>query len=1112
MQFKSIHQFHPSCSAGDGVTNGMIFTRRLLRHLGFQSDIFCENIPDELKGDVCHLSSLALQSDFLLLAHHSLGYENDQWLKDLTTPKVLIYHNITPAHLLPEEGPLRRLSALGRQQLMDWAPSFLGAIGDSDSNSQELREACFANVTTLPLLVDTDLVRAAPWNRGVLEPLRDAVNLLFVGRICENKHQLDLLDVLSELQHFADQPVRLILAGGVTSPAYLQQIQERIAALSLQGQVILAGKVPATTLMALYRAADVFLCMSEHEGFGMPLIESMLFDVPVVALAASGVPDTMGEGGLLFKESSPSDVAALLHMLLSEPGLCRQVIAGQRRNLQRFAPAHLLAKLGDYLNQIGVKIPLPPTRAPSQQLPDYWQIEGPFDSSYSLAIVNRELARALGQSHNNLGLRSMEGGGDFKPNPAFLAANPDCAALVERAVRATDAPDVTLRFCYPPHVDDMTGQTRVVHSYGWEETGFPVNYVSAFNRKLDLITVLSEFVKKVLQDNGVRVPIAVSGAGVDHLLHITPQMPAEPLRGFRFLHVSSCFPRKGVDVLLRAYGQAFSQQDDVSLVIKTFPNPHNDVAAQLAQHQQTNPNYPHVVLVNRDSSDAELVGWYRTCHALVAPSRGEGLGLPMAEAMMFKLPVITTSWGGQLDFCDDTTAWLCDFQFEKSRTHFGATHSAWANPDPAHLAALLREVRYLTPEQRTARTDAAYQRITRDFTWARVAQRTEQAIRAVNALPLFRHEPRIGWISTWNKRCGIAAYSGFLTEAITADRLTVFADQTTQRTANDAPNVVRNWQMQTDETLDNLLLDIKARAIEVVVVQYNFGFFSLSALAHLIRQLKQSGVAVHCFFHATADLVRAGVSISLSTIAPTLALADRLYLHSVPDLNRLKQFGLVGNVVLFPQGVPPTPHQTESSQFTLPGVSGSRKIIASYGFLLPHKGLQQLINAFAKLAFNDASLHLLMVNALYPAHESQVEHQACEALIKSLRLQSRVTLMTDYLSDAQCVATLQAADLIVYPYQQTQESSSAAVRTGLASGKPVAVTPLSIFDDVSDAVHRLPGTDPQALADGLRALLDDPLACQAQADKATQWVASRQWPVLSVRLLNLVDGLANPLN
>lgn len=1109
MQFKAIHQFHPSCGAGDGVTNGMIFTRRLLRQLGFQSDIYCENIPDELKVDICHLSALTRQSDYLLLAHHSLGYDNAQWLKDLAAPKVLVYHNITPAHLLPEDGPLRRLSALGRQQLIDWAPDYLGAIGDSDNNSAELRDAGFSNVTTLPLLVDTDLVRAAPWDRSVLAPLRDAVNLLYVGRICENKHQLELLDVVNELRHFANQPVRLILAGGVTSPDYLKQIQARIQTLALQDQVMLAGKVPATTLMALYRTADAFVCISEHEGFGMPLIESMLFDVPVLALAASGVPDTMGQGGLLFKENQPREIAALLHLLLSEPGLRRNIIAGQRRNLQRFTPAHLCAGLGRFLSQIGVRLPTTPAATPHLPPPAYWQIEGPFDSSYSLAIVNRELARALTKQHHRIGLRSMEGAGNFTPNAAFLAANPDCATLVDFARQAVAAPDVAMRFCYPPHVDDMAAHTRVMHSYGWEETGFPDNYVSAFNRKIDLITVLSEFVKKVLRDNGVRLPIAVTGAGVDHLLKITPQMPTEALRGFRFLHISSCFPRKGIDVLLRAYGQAFSQDDDVSLIIKTFPNPHNDVAAQLAQQQQTNPRYPHVVLVNRDSSDEELVGWYSTCNALVAPSRGEGLGLPMAEAMLFKLPVITTGWGGQIDFCDDATAWLCDYQFEKSRTHFGATHSAWANPDAAHLTQLLQQIHSLTPAQRAPRIQAAHQRIMRDFTWERVAQRTEQAIDAVNTTPMLRSESAIGWISTWNKRCGIAAYSGFLTQAIPADRLTVYADQTNQRTAQDAPNVERNWRMHNDETLDDVLLDIKARGIQVVVVQYNFGFFTLDTLARLIQQLKQTGVAVHCFFHATADLVRSGGTVSLSGIAPALALADRLYVHSVPDLNRLKQFGLVTNVVFFPQGVPPTPTYPTGTRPAVPGLPEIGKIIASYGFLLPHKGLQQLIQAFANLAATDPQLHLLMLNALYPAPQSQHEHRACETLIKSLQLQSRVTLITEYLTDAQCVATLQAADLIVYPYQQTQESSSAAVRTGLASGKPVAVTPLSIFDDVSDAVHRLPGTEPQSLAAGIRTLLANPATCSSQTIKTQQWVATRQWPLLSVRLLNIIDGLAN---
>jgi glycosyltransferase involved in cell wall biosynthesis len=1088
----------------------MIFTRRLLRELGFQSEIYCEHIPEELQGNICHLSALALAADDLLLVHHSLGYENDAWLKAVTTPKVLVYHNITPAHLLPEDGPWRKLSVLGREQLHTWAPGFLGAIGDSDSNSAELRAAGFANVITLALLVDTDLVRRAPWDSSQLPPLRDAANLLYVGRICENKHQLDLIEVLHELRHYADQPVRLILAGGVTSPGYLQQIETRIQTLSLQDQVVLAGKVPATTLMALYRAADVFVGMSEHEGFGMPLIESMLFDVPVLALAASGVPDTMGEGGLLFDNNDPRKVAALVQLLLKEPGLRRSVLAAQRRNLARFTPAHLRDGLASYLNQIGVDIPTTPASKKTLQQPNYWQIEGPFDTSYSLAIVNRELVRALAKRHLDIGLRSMEGDGDFAPNAAFLAANPDCAALHQRAAREIVAPDVALRFCYPPHVDDMAAGIRVIHSYGWEETGFPVEYVAAFNRKLDLITVLSEFVKKVLQDNGVRTPIAVTGGGVDHLLNVVPKPPTEAMRSYRFLHISSCFPRKGVDALLSAYGQAFSLADDVSLVIKTFPNPHNTVAQQLAQHQQANPQYPHVVLVNRDCTDEELVGWYQACHALVAPSRGEGLGLPMAEAMLFNLPVITTGWGGQVDFCDHGTAWICDYQFAKPASHFGQTHSAWADPDVGHLRTLLREVCGLTPEQRTVRTHAARQRILQDFTWDRVAERTIQAIDALAAQPMFRHEPKIGWLSTWNKRCGIATYSAFLSIAIPPDRLTMFADRCAERTAEDTPNVVRNWAMHHTETLDTLLADIKALGIEVLVVQYNFGFFTLATLASLILRLKQAGVAVHCFFHATADLVRDGITISLADIAPALAQADRLYVHSLPDLNRLKSFGLVGNVVFFPHGILPTPSYEKPPLAQAETALKATNIIASYGFLLPHKGLQQLIEAFATLAAANPHWQLLMVNALYPAPQSEQELSDCQTLVKKLDLESRVTFMTNFLSNENCVLTLQQADLIIYPYQHTQESASGAVCVGIASGKPVAVTPLTIFDDVSDAVYRLPGTSPQAIAAGIRALLDNPAACEAQTIKTRQWVATRQWPVLSVRLLNIIDGLANP--
>lgn len=758
---------------------------------------------------------------------------------------------------------------------------------------------------------------------------------------------------------------------------------------------------------------------------------------------------------------------------------------------------------------------------------DYWQIEGPFDSSYSLAIVNRELARALKAGGRDVGLRSMEGNGDFAPAADFLLANPDCAELAQRAREALNPPAVTLRFCYPPHVADMRGRIKVLHSYGWEESGFPEEYVEAFNRHLDLITVLSRPVAKILRDAGVRIPIAVTGAGADHLLKVQPKHPAElqdAARGFRFLHVSSCFPRKGIDALLWAYGQAFRCHDDVTLVIKTFANPHNDTAQQLARFRQLDADYPHVLLIERDYSDQELAGLYQACNAFVAPSRGEGFGLPLAEAMLFDLPVITTAWGGQTDFCDDSTAWLCDYVFAKAQSHFEQTHSVWADPDIDHLAQLMRTVFRLTPAQRAQRTAVARRRILHEHTWECAAQATERAIRALSELPQKLNQPRIGWVSTWNKRCGIAAYSSFLTTAIPADRLHIFADRAAECTAPDEPNVLRCWNLGFDETLDETCQAVIECGIGAVVIQCNLGFYPLSAVANLIERLKQAGIAAYCFFHATGDLMIDGEPVSLGSIAASLAKADRLYVHSLLDLNRFKKFGLVDNVVLFPQGVLPEysatapDHPAGASLLAINANReqarsyNSKRIIASYGYLLPHKGLQQLIQAFAQLAAADDSLHLLLVNALYPLAVSEQERDACLALIDRLQLTARVTLATDFLSDAQSLALLQLADLIVFPYQRTQESSSAAVRIGLASGRPVAVTPLSIFDDVADALHTLPGIKPQDLADGIRELLDNPEKIAQQSVKTKRWLKSRLWPKLSQRLLNIIDGLANPIN
>ncbi|WP_395007360.1 glycosyltransferase family 4 protein, partial [Undibacterium sp.] len=882
MQVTSIHQFSFACSAGDGVTNSLFYIRKLLRELGFASEIYSETIPDELRSEVKDLSELEDKEGVVLLSHHCMGYDNWKWLLGQRMPKIMVYHNITPIDLLPDDGDIRRWAQLGRDQLREWAPHFFGAIGVSTLNSEELTRNSYANVATIPLLVDFEKLRQVTPDFTGLSEFQHTYNVLFVGRICENKKQDELIEMMHHLRYRSRSPVRLILAGAVTSGLYKAAIEKRIRELGLDAHVSFVGKVSDERLLGLYQSADVFVSMSAHEGFGMPLIEAMQYELPVIARNSSNIADTLGRGGLLLpSHTNPWEFAQAVGDLMDAPALRRDILARQHENLERFSKRTVLMQLTTYLQQVGIEIPNPVEIKQSFDFSQRWRIEGPFDSSYSLAIVNRQLALALKEQGVDVSLRSHEGHGDFQPADAFLQSNPACAQMYQRELAEKMPPYAALRFCYPPFVDHMAASVRVVHSYGWEETGFPQEYVDGFNRRLDLLTVLSHSVEKNLRDSGIRIPIAVTGAGVDHLLELEPEaLPAgffDGCKQFKFLHISSCFPRKAVDVLLRAYGEAFRSKDDVSLLIKTFPNIHNEVQQQLENLRKDDPDFPHVVINFEELTPAQMVSLYCAADAFVAPSRGEGLGLPMAEAMLFDLPVITNGWGGQMDFCDASTAWCCDFQFAKAGSHLSLTHSLWAEPDRAHLAQLLREIPALDDASRQKKTSLARERVLQSLSWKKVATNVIAAMSALKAEALQRQTPKIGWLSTWNARCGIASYSQALVSAIPQDRLLVLANHIPERMEIDSANIIRCWNASDNESLDYVFETALEQGLKLIILQYNFSFFTLKTLALFIRRLKAEGISVFIFFHSTADVILPEQTKSLRSIQQELQMVERIF-------------------------------------------------------------------------------------------------------------------------------------------------------------------------------------------------------------------------------------------
>lgn len=1104
----AIHQFHGGSGVGDAITNGLFYVRDLLQSLGFKSEIYCADVAPELVGKLHSATSFPDHPDTLLLVHFSWKVAFDKWLTGLRCCKAMIYHNITPEEFFDTEGFVRD-AQLSRRQLRELLPSMQAVLTQSAYSARELTALGCNPVDVVPLLFDPGTWDQAPHDGRYFEHLQadPTFKILFVGRIVTNKCQEDLLRVVDKLRRMTSRPVKLLLVGGLgAGAAYRDRLLEVREQLRLEQCVELVGKIDDAQLRALYRACDVFLCLSEHEGFAVPIAEAMAFGLPVVAYSSSALPETVASGGLLLQDKAPERVAAILKVLLEEPELRRRLALAGRRNLTRFSRPRAITGLTRFLRErLGVDVPaLPDTPNETVSQGRRWRIEGPFDSSYSLAAVNRFLAQALADLGEDVGLHSTEGPGDFTPDPSFLQENPSVAALWRRGQEPAST-DIVLRNLYPPRVSGMLSPTRVLASWGWEESGLPWPWVEQFNTNLQLVTTVSRFVAKVLVDNGVRVPITVVGNGADHLDGVEPVPLASSLgsNSFRVLHVSSGFPRKGIDVLLSAWSLAFNEHDDTTLVIKTFANEHNRVKEQVEAFREKHPHAAEVVTIDEDLSPGQMAHLYRSCQALVAPSRGEGFGLPAAEAMVHGVPVIATGHGGMMEFCSRETAWLVDYHFAEADTHLRLPHSVWAEPDVEDLSRKIRTVRFASPAEIRDRTEPAKRAVREKFTWRAVAQRTQQAVASLDDVPSPAQLPRVAWITSWNVRCGIASYARWLACRIPHGRMVVLASRTNETVRPDEPFVQRCWDQGWTDDLQELYESVRRAGVTKAVIQFNFGFFAICAFGRLLDRLRSDGVDCYVVLHSTIDVCKPEIQISLAEIQGSLARACRLLVHSVGDLNRLKDLGLVENATLFPHGICSAPASDIDAARRSLGLQ-RRRVLATFGYLLPNKGLLQLIDAFAELRSNHPDLHLLMLNSLYPVPDSEATAAACYKALERHGLAGSVTLITEYLPEEEAQACLQAADLVIYPYQESQESASGAVRFGLASRRPVVCTPLSIFDDVKRSVHFLTGTSASDIATGISALLEDPAKAFSTVDGQSDLLAASDWQRLSDRLWSMM--------
>ncbi len=806
---------------------------------------------------------------------------------------------------------------------------------------------------------------------------------------------------------------------------YQKELKQFAAFLNVD--VIFTGFVDDAVLNTLYKNAKLLIYPSIHEGFGLPVLEAAAFSTPAVVSNTSSLPEVVGEG-LMFDPYSPRDIADTIKKALNDyqnqikiadnnfkrfswsksAKLAYNALIGfDKKDKKDYTEALIdkIAKLRKFSNEELILIAKTIEKNESEIFKLKIDIQGPFDSSYSLSLLNRQTALALTKLGYEVKLTSTEGYGDFEPDTKFLKENPQIKALYEKNF----FPNVISRNLYPPRTDKMPSAVRMFHHYAWEESGFVPEWVENFNKDLTHLTTLSKHVQKIMIDNGVNLPMIVSGCGTDHILKVksTPfKLPT--LKKFKFLHISSCFPRKGCDVLLRAYKEAFSSKDDVSLIIKTFDNPHNNIEEILKEFDEDSP---HVVLIKDDLKDGEIRYLYQISDCLVAPSKAEGFGLPMAEAMLNNCAVITTGWGGVLDFCNEKNSFLIDFTFQKAKTHFNLFDSVWAQPNKEHLKDILQKVykkpTLLKEKLKNVKLD--------DFTWEKAA------LNIIKVMQKTYKTPKIGWISTWDEPCGLATYSAHFLKHFQND-ITIFAPY-----SSESKTAIKCWDKnESKQNFDKLIQHIKQYNIDMIVVQFNYGLFNFAELSKLINS-----IPTIITMHSTKDPEYK----SLREIKESLKKAKRIVVHSIADLNRLKKLGLVDNIMLFPHPLLEYMPKYKSFDFTL----------ATFGFFLPNKGLIETIEAFKILKPKYPELKLKMLNSEYPLKISkELIKKASSMLIEGIELK------TNFLSDEEVLDELSNSDIVLYPYQFSSESASGAVRYAISADKEIITTPLEIFDDIKD--------------------------------------------------------------
>ncbi|MBE0464340.1 MAG: glycosyltransferase [Halomonadaceae bacterium] len=750
------------------------------------------------------------------------------------------------------------------------------------------------------------------------------------------------------------------------------------------------------------------------------------------------------------------------------------------------------------------------------------RLEGHINGSYSLAAVNRHLLTRLQQSDDAPALwlvpheNSLEE--RVRTTPGGEAETTRLNGLTDPAAWQALAPEqrVALYHHYPLIEPDPCHGLPIALFF-WEESWVPREMIDTLNRHYAGVVVTAWFVKKVLMDSGCKLPVHVIAMPlVANPLAATSQVNdlarVNQHQTVNLLHVSSAFPRKGVDVLLQAFEKLATADPDITLTLKTFPNPHNQVDAWAEQYL-SQPARERLYLIMEDYDAAQMAALYQKADIVVLPTRGEGLNMPAIEAGEFGRALVVTGYGAHTDFTPAAHSGWVNYCFDHAQSHFSAGQAVWAEPSVASLVEQVQQqiTQLRGKDEGATASVASLQGAIQERFFAPGA--THSVMAALTRLQAAAQQPAqslsLSVYTTWDEPCGIAEYSRHLLSALqTVDEAasyTLYAptlDKKGNRPAT-SENVTRSWQRGESPNLQDATGN-------VVWLQHHFAFYELDRQLHQqVQQCRQQGQRVYITLHTTRPVIDFDAT-RRRTVAATLAAFDRVFVHTLDDLNYLKRIGLTDNVTQMHQGVDSPKVDTPAEGALAATQPAHAPVIGSFGFLLPHKGVNTLIEAFAALRKKQQlpeGATLRLVTSVLDESSSQEELARCQRTAQRLGVDGHIEWHTEFLPLDEAQQLLGECNAVVLPYQYTQESSSAAVRTAVAVCANILTTPAPIFDEVKDVVWQAHGFESHDIAEGVARVLGAPAEQRSQYHGAReQWLAQRSWPTLATRYQGLLGA------